>query len=264
MDVEVRIGSDSELVRLNSSVQHLAVIVQELKFLGYSVAGKRVDYWSYLIGSFVKCGIEPLPVSVVVPAFEMKEKLVLRFEPADWTDGSSLPSALIAESETYQRYPEIQPDESLSDQKKERIIGHVLERVTKWRDIVRESKHKRETDPDCPEERQTLEEAAIAVGVAKKSLDDYLLMIRFGKKFGFNFEAHRDERVGVLRSYVKAHKEIMRLLQASTDSFLREPPQATRLPRHVAQLIRKVTTRCTCCRPPGCDYASLLKYEENK
>ena len=264
MDVEVRIGSDSELVRLSSSEQRLAVIVQELKLLGYGVARKRVDYWSYLMRSFVKCGIEPLPVSVVVPAFEMKEKLVLRFEPADWTDGSTLPSALIAESEAYERYPEIQPDVSEPVQKKERIIGHVLERVTKWRDIVRESKHRRELDPDCPEERQTLEEAANAVGVAKKSLDDYLLMIRFGKKFGFNFEAHRNERVGVLRSYVKANKEIMRLLKASTDNFLREPLKPSRLPRKVARLIRTVTTRCTCCRPPGCDYALLLKYKENK
>lgn len=43
--------------------------------------------------------------------------------------------------------------------------------------------------------------------MSKKSLDDYLLQLRFGKKFGFNFEANRDSKVGVLRSFVKAQKD---------------------------------------------------------
>jgi hypothetical protein len=33
-----------------------------------------------------------------------------------------------------------------------------------------------------------LEEAAQKVNISKKSLDDYLLQLRFGKKFGFNFD----------------------------------------------------------------------------
>jgi hypothetical protein len=40
----------------------------------------------------------------------------------------------------------------------------------------------------------------------KKSLDDYLLQIRSAKKAGFNFQEHYNERVGVLRSYVKKTK----------------------------------------------------------
>jgi hypothetical protein len=31
--------------------------------------------------------------------------------------------------------------------------------------------------------------------------------LRFGKKFGFDFEKHRDSKVGVLRSFVKNEKE---------------------------------------------------------
>jgi len=42
--------------------------------------------------------------------------------------------------------------------------------------------------------------------VSKKSLDDYLLQLRFGKKFGFDFQKHKDDKVGVLRSYVKTEK----------------------------------------------------------
>jgi hypothetical protein len=35
--------------------------------------------------------------------------------------------------------------------------------------------------------RYTLEDAAQKVQVSKKSLDDYLLQLRFGKKFEFDF-----------------------------------------------------------------------------
>lgn len=54
--------------------------------------------------------------------------------------------------------------------------------------------------------RYSLEDAANKVGVSKKSLDDYLLQLRFGKKFGFDFQTHKDDKVGVLRSFVKSEK----------------------------------------------------------
>jgi hypothetical protein len=43
--------------------------------------------------------------------------------------------------------------------------------------------------------------------VSKKSLDDYLLQLRFGKKYGFDFQLHRNEKVGILRTYVKEQKK---------------------------------------------------------
>lgn len=44
------------------------------------------------------------------------------------------------------------------------------------------------------------------VGISKKSLDDYLLQLKFGRKLGFDFEKYKDERVGVLRKFVKQNK----------------------------------------------------------
>lgn len=35
--------------------------------------------------------------------------------------------------------------------------------------------------------RYSLEDAAVTVGISKKSLDDYLLQLRFGKKYDFDF-----------------------------------------------------------------------------
>ena len=52
-----------------------------------------------------------------------------------------------------------------------------------------------------------MEDAAKKVGVSKKSLDDYLLQLRFGKKYGFDSETNRNEKVGVLRSFVKTKND---------------------------------------------------------
>jgi hypothetical protein len=49
----------------------------------------------------------------------------------------------------------------------------------------------------------SLEEAADKVGVSKKSLDDYLSQLRQGRALGFNFNQHKDEKVGYLRQFVK-------------------------------------------------------------
>ena len=56
--------------------------------------------------------------------------------------------------------------------------------------------------------RYSLEDAASKVGVSKKSLDDYLLQMRFGKKYGFDFQKHKHDKVGVLRTFVKNQKKV--------------------------------------------------------
>lgn len=53
----------------------------------------------------------------------------------------------------------------------------------------------------------SLEEAAQKVKISKKSLDDYLMQLRSAKKFGFNFEKHNNDKVGVIRSFVRKKKE---------------------------------------------------------
>ena len=55
--------------------------------------------------------------------------------------------------------------------------------------------------------RYSLEDAAHRVGLSKKSLDDYLLQIRFAKRLGFDFEKHKHDNIGVLRQFVKKMKD---------------------------------------------------------
>ena len=39
-----------------------------------------------------------------------------------------------------------------------------------------------------------------------KSLDDYLLQIKNARKFGFNFNEHKEEKIGILRAFNKKNK----------------------------------------------------------
>ena len=55
--------------------------------------------------------------------------------------------------------------------------------------------------------KMSLEEAAQKVKISKKSLDDYLMQLRSAKKFGFDFETHSGEKVGVIRSFVRKKKD---------------------------------------------------------
>ena len=54
-------------------------------------------------------------------------------------------------------------------------------------------------------------------------MDDYLLQLRFGKKFGFDFAQHRDKKVGVLRCFVKEQKT--RLKAAGQTAQLKSTPR---------------------------------------
>lgn len=61
-------------------------------------------------------------------------------------------------------------------------------------------------EEDGQVKKMSLEDAAVVVGISKKTLDDYLMQIRSAKKFGFDFARHYSEKVGVIRSFVKKKK----------------------------------------------------------
>lgn len=75
----------------------------------------------------------------------------------------------------------------------------------------------------------SLEEAAQKVKISKKSLDDYLMQLRSAKKFGFNFERHNNDKVGVIRSFVRKKKEEerKRISQETKDRASTKTDQAT-------------------------------------
>ena len=90
---------------------------------------------------------------------------------------------------------------------KERTITEIIEKVSTWRKLYNGVMIPNKDTGEVQLQRWSLEDAAAKVKVSKKSLDDYLLQLRFGKKFGFDFEQHRESKVGVLRSFVKGEKD---------------------------------------------------------
>ena len=83
---------------------------------------------------------------------------------------------------------------------KEWKISYVIERVSMWRKLYNG------VQVGSKIERYSLEDAAKKVGISKKSLDDYLLQLWYGKKYGFDFNAHKNDKIGVLRAFVKKKK----------------------------------------------------------
>jgi hypothetical protein len=71
--------------------------------------------------------------------------------------------------------------ESGQKRTKERTIEEIIEKVSLWRKLYNG------VIRDGNLVRYSLEDAASKVGVSKKSLDDYLLQMRFGKKYNFDF-----------------------------------------------------------------------------
>ncbi len=75
----------------------------------------------------------------------------------------------------------------------------MIELVKKWRNLHLHG-HKNLN------RRLNLQDAAKILGISKKSLDDYYCQLRLGEFYDFDFHDKLDEKMGVLRSYVKDYK----------------------------------------------------------
>lgn len=181
----------------------LEPIIQQLKGLGYPLESSMISYFSHIGELYVYCGNDPLPMSVSVPVIELDEqRLQLKCRAAIRNEfgtvlsiGSSPPVKV--------KHEEQHRAAKASRRTKERKIGYIIEKVSKWRKLYNGIENS-----SGEIVKLTLEEAANRVIIAKKSLDDYLLQIRFGRKFGFNFQEHKEDKVGVLRAFVKKYKTL--------------------------------------------------------
>jgi len=98
-------------------------------------------------------------------------------------------------------------DLQLSGRSKELTIREVIYKVGLWRQLwsgVIEGDTRR---------RYSLDEAAKKVRVSRKTLDDYLLQIRLGKKYGFDFRHNQGALIGTLRRYVKKQRCVENIKQ---------------------------------------------------
>ena len=162
------------------------LLMTKLKSLGYPLESAFAYYYSEDMGLYVSCGHDPLPKFWHIPQTEYKTSHTLRLKfktglRSEYCDNTRMDNNSKAQKRT-----------------KERKIGYIIEKVSLWRKLYNGM-------PDHTGKiiRYSLEEAANLVGVSKKSLDDYLSQLRKGRKYGFDFNKSKDEKVGVLRTFVK-------------------------------------------------------------
>ena len=92
-------------------------------------------------------------------------------------------------------------DKDVKSRIKERTIQEVIQKVSLWRLLYTGY------EKNGVIVKMTLDEAAVKVQISKKSLDDYLMQLRSAKKYGFDFDKHIKEKIGVIRSFVRKMKE---------------------------------------------------------
>ena len=80
---------------------------------------------------------------------------------------------------------------------KEKRIGYIVKKVFEWKGLRKLS-----------EQKMSLQDAAKNVGLSKKTLDEYFNQIKEGKKYGFDFNKYKRDKVNVLRGFVKKKKAL--------------------------------------------------------
>ena len=106
-------------------------------------------------------------------------------------------SEMIDEAEEQQQ---VQIIENKPKKVKERTISEAILAVKQWRMLY-------DSADEYGKRLYTLEEAARKVGMAKKTLDDYHVHLRIAYQFNFNIDRYQNQKVGILRKFVKMARE---------------------------------------------------------
>lgn len=168
---------------------------------------KVISLYDKELNSFIYCGIYPknlqketlFEIDRKIPAIQIKiRRIILK--------NGQLRSELLEEGDNEnldEKHSNIFINEK-SKRAKERKIGDIIKKVYMWRKL-----YFGYVNENGIEIKLSLEEAADKIGISKKSLDDYLIQLRIGKMFGFNFTEHKNDKVGILRAFVKKNKPLV-------------------------------------------------------
>ena len=161
---------------------------------------KIISYYDKDLKLFIYCGKFPLEKEFL---FEYKKDEIVQIKLRQITNKIfSIKSELLEdENETDDNNTNNIFISSKSKRAKERKIGEIIKKVYMWRKL-----YIGYINENGKLIKLSLEDSADKIGISKKSLDDYLIQLRIGKLFGFNFTEHKNDKVGVLRAFVKKHK----------------------------------------------------------
>ena len=88
-----------------------------------------------------------------------------------------------------------------SKKTRERRINYVIEKVNAWRKLYNGF-----INEDNTFIKYDSKEAAKKLNISKKSLDVYLVQLKLGRKYGFDFNEYRNCKIGVLRQFIQLKK----------------------------------------------------------
>lgn len=179
-----------------SSTICLGDVLRELKDTAKLLKGSMLLYYSNEKKMFIHCGPAEEADKCFLALPELQGELQLKYRKI-------IPSTRPQpQKKPVVRQEPVEEQKNRNKRTKERKIGEIINKVAEWRKL-----YSGRMGPNGAVEKYTLDEAAERVGIAKKTLDDYLLQIRAGKKYGFDFNIHSESKVGILRSFVKMNKD---------------------------------------------------------
>lgn len=140
----------------------------------------QILFWSEPTNSFIYVGRFPIINTKIHFPFQ-NISLTLKLRQINKIEHKSIPS--------------------FKSRAKERRIIDVLKSVYKWRKLF----HGLNSNGKIV--KMNLVDAAERTGISKKSLDDYLIQIKLGRELGFDFNKYKFAKIGVLRAFIKSHKQ---------------------------------------------------------
>ena len=230
----------NELINIESGEKFyikLNELTKELKKIGFPVSGSMINVFINYTNNYVYFGTEPLDNKIILYSYMLEpfRKPIKKKKNKDGTNNENLELKVYMPSMTNIDYFDKDKDEKNKDEKnkeednsipsldseeeedekednidyknltesgkRERKIGYIIEKVYAWRKLYNGYR-----DDNNKFIKYSLDEAAREINVSKKSLDDYLLQIRLGRKCGFNFDDNKNQKIGVLRTYVESKK----------------------------------------------------------
>lgn len=188
------------LVHQNDKIK-LFDVTSRLKSCGFPLTGSMISIYSKLAEDYIFVGADPVDQNFFLSNTEYNLKLI-KLKAICYIE-----EKLIHEINREHIFCKpLSRRNSLVDKKKskrtkERKIGFIIEKVNSWRKLYNGF-----YDDNGKFTKYSLDEAAKIISISKKSLDDYLLQLRLGRKFGFDFNLNKNCKVGILRSFVKQNR----------------------------------------------------------
>ena len=216
--VKIRIIKNENDKNNNSFKIRLHDLCNSLKILGYPMGGSMINIYLNEASDYVFYGPEPIDHNICINSSELGKGNLIKIKIINYLDKKML--NVNNKTDEIKELDENDEESELNESNKgngsentvqnffesearrrERRIGYIIEKVHAWRKLYNGFYNE-----NGEHTRYSLDTAAELLGISKKSLDDYLLQIRLGRKFGFDFNKYRNERVGNLREFVKKHR----------------------------------------------------------